>query len=365
MASTSIPGQPPDALDNEPTVPFGSGETRRLMATGIGSWPGTDQLAAQRAVFDTYAGASDVLLVPYLAEVPDRGAASDMIGRGCATLVDLPTELHSAGWKLSSGEGRDLNSARLTLASDLDSLAEVADGYEGPVKLQLVGPWTLCSSLWLPRGERVLADAGACRDVVASLAEGVATLVRDTRARLAAQVDLVVQFDEPAWPMIAQGGVPTLSGMNRYRPVSQGVLREGLRTVRDHALAAGASATWWHSCATLSADEFGIAADVDALLVDVTHASIATWEHIVAALDAGQRIGLGLESTTIQRMSPAQVSERLWSALSTIGMTQAYCDQIVILPSCGFATARFDDSCHVSAQISEIAARFQSQCAQM
>lgn len=352
--------QPADAV-----LPFGSGDTKQLMATGIGSWPGTDHLTAQRAVFETYGTGGETLLIPYLAETPGRGATSDMVGRGCATLVDLPTELHSAGWKLAACSGRDVASAKLVLASDLDSLAEVADGYRGPVKVQIVGPWTLCASLWLPRGERVLADEGACRDVVASMAEGVGELVRSIRSRMSSAVDVVVQYDEPAWPIIAQGGVPSLSGMNRYRPVSQGVLREGLRSVRESAAEAGAVASWWHSCAPLTEKDFEVVSDVDALLVDVSDLSTATWEQIVAALDAGHRIGLGLSVATIQGMSAAVIAEQLLAKLSMIGMTRTYCDQIVILPACGFASARFEDSQYISAQIVEIAARFQELCAQM
>ena len=47
-------------------------------------------------------------------------------------------------------------------------------GYDGALKVQLAGPWTLAASLDLPRGGRGARDAGAVRDLVASLAETVA-----------------------------------------------------------------------------------------------------------------------------------------------------------------------------------------------
>ena len=59
---------------------------------------------------------------------------------------------------------------------DLDELAEAYDGYVGPLKVQVAGPWTLAASLRLNRGERVVADPGAVADLVASLADGIAGL---------------------------------------------------------------------------------------------------------------------------------------------------------------------------------------------
>jgi len=54
-------------------------------------------------------------------------------------------------------------------------MEEVLDGYRGPVKIQLCGPWTLAATLELPRTMNVaIADPGAVADLTASLAEGVA-----------------------------------------------------------------------------------------------------------------------------------------------------------------------------------------------
>lgn len=355
----------PDQPASEVDLTFGTADSDRLMATGVGSWPGTDHMASQRAVLDSLGQSSEVLTVPYLVEVPERGPASDMVGRGCATLVDMPAELHSAGWKLASRPGRDQAVARRTLASDLDSFAEAADGYGGPLKVQVVGPWTLCSSVWLPRGERVLSDAGACADVVSSLAEGVHHMVDQVRSRVPESVQLVVQCDEPAWPFVAAGQIPSLSGMSRYRPISRGTLADGFRRIHEAARSAGAAAVWWHSCAMLDSADFDVATDADATLVDVNRLTDDTWEQVVGRLDAGHRIGLGVASQQIQRMPAADVVQRIFERLSRIGMTKEYCDKIVILPSCGLCDVTHAQAVAVSRQVVDIAQRFQARCQEM
>ena len=135
-------------------------------ATGVGSLPsgltaalaGTSAEAvdACRLVFDA------VPDLPFLPELPHRGPGADLIGRGALALTDLHIDLQPAGWRLVTRPGRDERRARDLLERDLDSLEQVAAGYQGPLKLQLAGPWTLAAYLELTRGDRALADAGAC-----------------------------------------------------------------------------------------------------------------------------------------------------------------------------------------------------------
>src|ERR1700735_1456103 len=107
-------------------------------ATGAGSMPGTDPLAAARTVFD------ELPDLPHLAELPGRGPGADVTGRAAALLVDLPMELAGPrGWRIAERPGRDMRRARSLLSSDLDALEEVLDGDEGPFKIQLAGAWTL------------------------------------------------------------------------------------------------------------------------------------------------------------------------------------------------------------------------------
>lgn len=111
---------------------------------------------------------------PYLAELPARGPGSDMIGRTIGLLVEMYAHLEPSGWRVSDRPGHDTRRARSWLGEDLDALEEFTQGYEGPLKVQAVGPWTLAAGLELRGGEAVLGDPGACRDLTASLAEGCA-----------------------------------------------------------------------------------------------------------------------------------------------------------------------------------------------
>ena len=109
------------------------------------------------------------------------GAYAGLIGRSTALLAGLAVDLQPAGWRLTDGSGRDHRRAINTLRSDLDLLEEHAQGYAGPLKYAVAGPWTLAATMERPRGDRVLADYGARRDLAQSLAEGVADLIVEMR----------------------------------------------------------------------------------------------------------------------------------------------------------------------------------------
>ena len=105
-------------------------------ATGIGSMPGTDPAEAMRMVL------GELPDLPHLAELPARGPGAGLTGRTAALLIDLPVETTPTGWRFTARPGRDLRRARGLLSSDLDALEETAGGYQGPLKVQVCGPWT-------------------------------------------------------------------------------------------------------------------------------------------------------------------------------------------------------------------------------
>jgi hypothetical protein len=153
------------------------------VATGVGSWPGDDA--------ESYAEAVRVVLgevpdLPYLPELPGRGAPAGMAGRTIAMVADLGFDLQPAGWRLTDRPGIDHRRARSLLAQDLDQLEEQAEGVSGRFKIQVAGPWTLAASVEKPRGDKVLSDHGARRELAQALAEGVATHLADVRRRLPA-----------------------------------------------------------------------------------------------------------------------------------------------------------------------------------
>ena len=120
-------------------------------------------------------------------------------------------DLQPAGWRLADASGREHRLALSTLRSDLDQLEEQAQGYAGPIKYAVAGPWTLAATVERPRGDRVLADHGARRELGQSLAEGIAELVVEMRRRLP-EAQPVVQLDEPLLPAVLAGGWPRPAG---------------------------------------------------------------------------------------------------------------------------------------------------------
>src|SRR5580658_4302904 len=218
---------------NGPPIPWSIGS-----ATGIGSMPGTDPAEAMRVV------AGELPDYPYLPELPDRGPGADLTGRTAALLVDMPAEVTPRGWRLAERPGRDAARARSMLSADLDVLEEVLQGFEGSLKIQLCGPWTLAATLELTRTMNMaLADPGAVADLTASLAEGAAAHVAELAKRVPG-AQLVVQFDEHALPAVARGEVPTASGLSRLAAIEEEPLRERLAQV----LAAAQRYTVVHSC---------------------------------------------------------------------------------------------------------------------
>jgi len=214
---------------NETVLPWPAGA-----ATGIGSLPGTDPTEALRLVF------GELPDLPFLPELPGRGAGAELLGRTAALLTDLPVEIYAGRWRLASRPGRDLRRARDLLERDLDGLTEVADGYTGPLKLQAGGPWTLAAGLDLPTGSPVLGDRGATRDLTASLADGLAAHAAEVAARIPG-ARVLVQLDEPTLPTVLAGRVRTQSGLGTFPPVEEQLAAQGLRTVVEALALSSAS----------------------------------------------------------------------------------------------------------------------------
>ena len=175
------------------------------------------------------------------------------------------------------------------LSSDLDVLEEVLDGFRGPVKVQLCGPWTLAATLELPRTMNVaIADPGAVADLTASLAEGAAAFVADVAKRLPG-ARLVVQFDEPALPAVAEGMVPTASGLSRIAAVEAHTLQERLEQV----FASTHAYTVVHCCAP--SVPFGLirAAGADGVSFDLSQLRRGDEDRVAESAEAGMGLLTG------------------------------------------------------------------------
>src|SRR4051812_8638284 len=303
-------------------------------ASGVGSWPGTDVVDTVR----TTLGELPEPHVPYLPELPARGPGADLIGRAAALLVDLPVDLQPVGWRLVDRPGRDLGRAQAWLRQDLDVLAEAADEYAGPLKLQCAGPWTIAAGLHLPRLERAVVDPGACRDLVGSLAEGLVRHVGELR-RLVPGAEVVVQLDEPSLPAVLTGALPTASGFGRLRAVEEPVVVDGLSTVLEAVRAAGAQATVVHCCADAPPVPVLGRAGADALSLDVSALGRAGWEDVGALVESATALWAGVVPASGALPPVGAVADAVWTPGRGLGRDASLRAGGVLTPACGLASS--------------------------
>lgn len=303
-------------------------------ATGVGSMPGTDVHEAVRVVL------GELPDLPHLPELPARGAHAGMTGRALAVVADLGFDLQPAGWRLTDAPGVDHRRARSMLAEDLDALEEQADGFAGELKVQVAGPWTLAATVERPRGDRLLADHGARRDVAQALAEGVARHVADLRRRVPSAT-LLVQVDEPALPAVLAAQVPTASGFGKHRAVDPPRASEALEWVFAAISDAGA-APIAHCCAADVPIALLRGAGARAVSLDLDVLAAAAYDELGAALDAGERAFLGVVPATapVHALTDKQVVERVLRLLDMLGFDpEEVTGRLVLTPSCGLAGA--------------------------
>jgi methionine synthase II (cobalamin-independent) len=303
------------------------------VATGIGSMPGEDFAEATRVVL------GELTALPHLPELPARSSAASMTGRAVAMLVELGADLQPAGWRLTDAPGRDHRRARSLLAQDLDVVEELAEGYQGAFKVQVAGPWTLAATVERPRGDRVIADHGARRELAQSLAEGLRTHVADVRRRLPG-ADLVVQVDEPALPAVLAGSVPTASGFSRHRSVAAPEATETLRWVLD-AVAADAAPVV-HCCADRVPLQVLTQAGARAVSVDMARMSRGEYDEYAGLLDRGLGLWLGVVPATDPDPVPRdrELVRRVQRLLEDLDVDpETAGDRCVVTPDCGLAGA--------------------------
>jgi methionine synthase II (cobalamin-independent) len=326
------------------------------LATGIGSLP------SPGAGRDDYAEAVRVVLgelpdLPHLPELPGRGAIASMTGRTLAIVTGLDADLQPAGWRLtgsSGAPGLDHRRARSLLAQDLDTVEELTDGAlpaeGGAFKVQVAGPWTLAATVERPRGDRILADHGARRELAQALAEGVRAHVADVRRRVPGADRLVVQVDEPALAAVLAGRVPTASGYGRHRSVGAPEASQALGWVLG-AIAEEGAEPWVHACAPGTPlgllrgalrDAPSGAVGAPGLAVDLDVLDAADHETLAEALEAGERVALGVVPSLDPAEAPGDkaVTERVLRWLDMLGLdAEEVADRLVVTPACGLAGA--------------------------
>ncbi len=307
-------------------------------ATGVGSLPGTTDAAYAEAVRLVLGELPDL---PHVPELPGRGVTAAMTGRALAITDGLAADLQPAGWRLTDASGVDHRRARSLLAQDLDAVEELAQGYAGTFKTQVTGPWTLAATVEKPRGDKLLSDHGARRELAQALAEGIRTHVADLRRRLTGVDRWIVQVDEPALAAVANAQVPTASGFGRHRRVDPPELSAHLEWVVAAIEDAGAVA-WVHSCAPQTPWSLVAGTGVSGLSADLGMLGPADLDTFAEALEASRTVALGIVSSTDLADAPsdARLTERVQRWLDMLGLDhEAAAEHLVVTPTCGLSGA--------------------------
>jgi methionine synthase II (cobalamin-independent) len=304
-------------------------------ATGIGSWPQTSPRQAAEVVI------GELHTLPHLVELPARGVGADMIGRAGALLVDIGIDTAPRGYRIAAGRSAVTRRAASLLDEDIDALEEAWEkaGVQGgsrTVKVQAPGPITLAAQLELPGGHRAITDAGAVRDLVMSLAEGVSA----HRAQLARRLDtpVVVQFDEPSLPAALEGRLTGVTSMTPVHPVDESVatdlLNECVMTVGGEVVL--------HSCASGLPWKMLQRSTVHALSVDVSTLTAADLDGVGELVESGRTVMLGVVPSTAPgaRPSAEEIAKAAVAVTDRLGFPRSVLrERIGITPACGLAGA--------------------------
>ncbi len=300
-----------------------------VLFSGVGSMPGENLRETVRLVLGE-------VPVPFLPELPAR-PYGDLLSRAAAVLTELAVDLQPAGWRLTGASGGhaglDQRRARSLLLQDLDALEELAADHTGPLKIQLAGPWTLAALVERPRGDKVLADHGARRDLAEALAYGLAQHVEEVRRRVPA-AELVVQLDEPGLPAVLAGAIPTASGWGKHRPVDE---PGAIELLRPFLAAAGESATVLHCCAKQPPVALFRKAGADGVSVDLSLVDHATWDDVATAVEGGATLYAGVVPTLGPLLRPDQVAPVLTKRWLELGLPAKQLADVVITPTCGLS----------------------------
>ncbi|MDT0323439.1 methionine synthase [Streptomyces millisiae] len=303
-------------------------------ATGVGSMPGEDAREAARIV----AGSLETLV--HLPELPARGPGADMIGRTAGLLVDLHARVEPSGWRIGDRPGRDTRRAWSWLREDLDALEEFTQGYSGALKVSAVGPWTLAAALERRNGEAMLGDPGACRDLAASLAEGLRGHLAEVRRRVPG-ARVVLQLDEPSLTAVLTGRVPTASGYRTHRAVDRAVAEE---TLRGLVAVAGDDPVVVHSCAPGVPFALLRRAGATAVSFDAGLLTERDDDMIGEAVEGGTALFAGVipgdGATPGELSDPAGTVSGVRSLWRRLGLSpELLTESVVVTPVCGLAGA--------------------------
>jgi len=308
-----------------------------VRSTGVGSLPGK----SVRDAISLVTGEFPELV--FLPELPARGPGADMIGRAAALLGQVSDDFAVAttptGWRIADTQGVDMRRAGAYWREDLETFEEFCHMATGDVKVQLTGPITLAASLELVRGERMLSDVGAVRDLVHAHREAVLLHMADIRRRLP-KASVIMQIDEPSMHAALQGTIRTQSGWGRIWPLEEAQVRIW-HTELVGEIVAGGGTPWMHSCAPNWPIELAHAAGYQGISGDVSLLQDRDEDALAAAIEAGVTWVAGVIPTLDEQLVAAPRTEARGAGLirqrfQRIGFPDSVlAKSVIVTTSCG------------------------------
>jgi sugar phosphate isomerase/epimerase len=306
--------------------------------SGTGAWPGADPLEAQQTVLGDLADPPDGAEgLPWTVRLPERGPYGTLAADSLGLLVDLPAELGPHGWRLADRPGGDAGRLAADRRQDLDALAIAAHGWDGPLVVPVSGPITLAASVYLARGDRAVADAGAVAEIVESLGAGVAEHLAAVR-RAVPGARPTVLLHEPLLAQAVAGVLPSFSGYARLRSVPAPVASERLaRTVRL-LREGGAERVVLHVGTGAGTTGAVRGSGADALGIDVAALDERRWEAVAELVEGGTHLWAGVpQPETSQCAGPdvRGVADTVLRGWERVGLDRSGLRDVVLLAPAG------------------------------
>lgn len=302
--------------------------------SGVGPWPGTDQLEAQTQVTGEIAETPEPAVgMPWAVRLPARGPEHTGLAAGLGLLLDLPAELGPHGWRLSDRPGHDAARLESVRREGVDALAVAAHGLSGPLLVPVCGPVTLAGSVYLARGDRAIADRGATTEIVESLGAGIAEQLAAV-ARVLPDAEPTVLLHEPLLAAVVAGTLPTFSGYARLRSVPAGEVAERLTRMIGLLRDGGARRVAVHLGAGADLAPVVRRAGADGIAVRVSTLDERRWEPVAQAVEDGLRLWAEVEPPrTSQCAGPdvRGVAQPLLDGWRRVGLANAGLGSLTVL----------------------------------
>lgn len=185
----------------------------KARVSGLGVVPERSSVEAAHVI------AGECPEAPYIPLLPSRGPGADSIGRTGAIISQIGSEFSiqtvPTGWRLTSISGRDISRAQGFLSADLDAMEEQFHDSSAPLTASITGPITWAASVEDSRGEKLIRDHGALREVSSALSHAIPEMVQQLNRRFPT-MDVFIQIDEPLAMSASIGAISTASTLHTY-----------------------------------------------------------------------------------------------------------------------------------------------------